>query len=306
MRIIAIMIILLVIPPIFVAPVSGANIMMRLQNENVQTRMSLFFYQNVTTFPKQVTTITRSDVSFNSFSQAIKALVKNATVSDLTINLNSVNNWLNLSITLSVSGAAERHGDVSSVIMSWKAFNVPADLQTGNLTYNFVGRRYFRPVYLYYASVSQFVSRPNATITGVSFFVNDTESVSATTATNNAGNVTLLDFRPLSLSLDRWARAYNLLNNTTTWRYTPPPLIANSIRIKQGNNTKQFVSRYSYDAEIIVPGLARAAGDTLQVDVSGGGKEWVMAGIVMLAIISVVVTQILFRSKKRLDRIGRK
>ena len=300
------MIILLVIPPIFVAPVSGANIMMSLENENVQTRMSLSFYQNVTAFPRQVTTITKSDASFNSFSQAIKALVKNATISDLAINLNSVDNWLNLSISLSVSGVTERDGDVSSVIMSWKAFNVPADLQTGNLTYNLVGRRYFRPVYLYYASVSQFVSRPNATITGVSFFVNDTESVSATTATNNAGNLTVLDFRPLSLSLDRWGRVYNLSNNTTTWRYTPPPLIANSIRIRQGNNTKQFVSRYSYNAQVIVPGLARAAGDTLQVDVSGGGKEWVMAGIVMLAIISALATQILFRSKKRLSRMGRK
>lgn len=307
MRTLATIIVLLAMSSVFAVPVSAANITMSVEKDNVQTRMVLSVYQNITAFPKQVTTITKSDVSFSSFSQAIRALDTRATLSDLTINLNSATNWLNLSITMTVSGVAERRGDVSSVNMSWKAFNVPADLQTGNLTYNLIGKRYFTPVYAYYANASQFVSRPNATITGVSFFVNDTQAVSATTATNSAGNATILDFRPLRLSVDRWTRTYNLSNDTTTWRYNPAPLIADSIKIKQGNNTKQFHSRFNYNAEIIVSGLARATGDTLLADVGGGAREWVMAGIVVLAIISAVAVQVLFRiRKKKLARMGRR
>jgi hypothetical protein len=298
---------LLVLSSLIAVPVSAANITLTVEKDNVQTRMVLSVYQNMTAFPKQIATVTKSDVSFNSFSEAIRVLNPSVTLSDLTINLSSATNWLNLSITMTVPGVAERHGDVSSLNMSWKAFNVPADLQTGNLTYNQIGKRYFRPVYVYYANASRFVSRPNATITGVSFFVNDTQAVSATTATNSAGNATILDFRPLSLTVDRWTRTYNLSNNTTTWRYNPSPLIANSIKIQQGNNTKQLVSRYNYNAEVIVSGLARANGDMLQVDVGGGVREWVMAGIVVLAIVAAVAVHILFRSrKKKLAKMGRR
>jgi hypothetical protein len=208
---------------------------------------------------------------------------------------------------MNLLGVSERHGDVSAVNMSWKAFNVASDLRSGNLSYNGIGKRYFRPVYEFYTNASKYVGRPNATITGVSFFMNETQAISGEEATNRVGNVTLLDFRSLSPALEQWVRTYNLSNDTTTWQYAPAPLLADSIKIQEGNNTKQFFSRYGYSAEIVAPGLARASGNTLIVDVGSGLTEWIMAGIVVLAIVSAIAAQILFRRrKKKLARMGRR
>jgi hypothetical protein len=208
---------------------------------------------------------------------------------------------------MSLSGVSERHGDVSAVNMSWKAFNVSPDLPSGNLSYNVIGKKYFRPVYEFYTNASKYVGRPNATITGVSFFMNETQAISGEEATNRIGNVTLLDFRSLSPELDQWARTYNLSNDTTRWRYSPAPLLADSIKFQEGNNTKQLLARYGYSAEIIAPGLARVNGNILLVDVGSGLAEWIMAGIVALAVVSAIAAQILFRRrKKKLARMGRK
>lgn len=271
--------------------------------------MILSVHQNITAFPNQTATITKSEDSnsFNSFDQAIRGLNPHATLSDLRIKMDSSTNWLNLSITMSLSGVAERHGDISAVDISWKAFNVSADLKGGSLSYNLIGKKYFRPVYEYYANASRYVGIPNATITGVSFFINETQSISAEEATNSAGNATLLDFRSLSPSLEQWTRTYNLSNDTTTWRYIPAPLLTDSIKIQEGNHMKQIFSHYNYSAEIVVPGLARASGNTVLADVGSGLKEWIMAGIVVLAIVSAAAAQILFRTrKKKLARTGRK
>jgi hypothetical protein len=303
------MILVLVVSCIFVVPVSAADITISVERESIQSRMILSVYQNITRLPSQTATITNSNDpnAFNSFKQAINAINPSATLSDLTIRLDSSTNWLNLSIAMRLSGVAGRHGDVSAVNMSWKAFKVSADLQSGDLGYNLIGKRYFRPVYEYYANASKYVSSPYTTITGVSFFTNKTETVSGEKAISGAGNATLLDFRCLRPSLEQWARTYSLSNNTTTWRYSPPALLADSIKILEGNRTKQILSRYGYSAEIVVPGLARASGDTLLMDVGSGLQEWLMAGVVFLAIAFALVAQVLFRTKKKkLWRMGRK
>ena len=273
----------------------------------MQTQMTLSLYQNITALPNQTAIITKADPdSFNNFSQAIQRLDPNATLTNLQINVTSSTKWLNLTVAMGLTGVIERHGDISAVNMTWRAFSVPADLKTGNLTYNLVGKRYFRSVYAYYVNASKYVSRPNATITGVSFFTNQTQVVSPEQAIENAGNDTLLNFGSLNPALAQWIRAYNLANNTTTWRFYPPPVFADYIQIQQGNNTKVIGAQYNYAAEIITSGLARANGDALIIDVGSGLSEWVMLGIVVLALVAAVAIQLMFRTRKKLTKLGRK
>jgi hypothetical protein len=270
--------------------------------------MVLTLHQNITALPTQTSTITKSNSdSFAGFSQALRARDSNATLTDLQINVASTPNLLNLTITLAVSGVAQRRGDVSTVDMAWKAFNVTADLQSGNLSYNLIGKKYFLPIYAFYANASKYIGSPNATITGISFLFNQTQAVSADQALEIAGKSTLLDFKPLDVSLDHWTTSYNLSNDTTTWRYSPTPLLADSIKIQQGNQTKLLSAQYGYSAEIIASGLARANGNTLLIDVGSGVSEWIMAGIVIIGIVSAVAVQILFRNrKKKSARLGRR
>jgi len=309
LRSVSVIILLLVASSFLTAPVSAAEITISVEKEQVLARIVLSVHQNITVLPSQTSVIsgTQDAATLSNFSEAIRKLNPNATLSDLSLQLNSSSSWLNLTVTMSLSGIIERHGDISTVNTTWKAFDISTDLRAGNLSYNLIGRKYLRPVFEYYTNASMHVGRPNATITGVSFLIGGNQSISGIEATNRVGNASLLDFRPLTPPLEKWTRTYHLSNDTTTWRYTPVPLLADSIRIQESNVTRQITSNYGYGAEIIVPGLGRATGNTVLVDVGTGQKEWIMTGIVVLAVVFAVAAQLLFRArKKQLARMRRR
>jgi hypothetical protein len=182
--------------------------------------------------------------------------------------------------------------------MTWLPFNVASDLTAGNFNFNYIGRHYFRSVVAYYANASKFVGRPNATITGVTFFVNGS-AVGPPTAENYVGNFTMLDFRSLSPSLDLWNRTYTLTNDTTTWRYPSSIRLDFDMKIERKNVTTHYIATYDYSASITVPGVGRAQGSAVLLDVGSGEKEWAMAAIVVIALVSAVAVQFLLRSRKK-------
>ncbi len=285
-----------------IVPTSASNVSITIDKKTgqVQAIFRLTLEQNITQLPNQTNTLNLANdpQSASSFNEALKKTNSTAVLSDLTMDITSKGSSLTLTTTMTVSGVSDRRGDILTVKMDWKGFNVTSDLRAGNLSYNKLGLRYFRPVVLFYANASRFVARPNATITGVSFLVNRT-SVGPPTAENYAGNFTILDFADLNTPLEQWGRTYSLSNDTTTWRYTPAQHFDFAITTQRQNRTTEFFATYSYDAEIIVSGIARAHADTLLVDAGTGQEEWIMAGIVSLTIILAIVTQLLFRAKKK-------
>jgi len=290
------------------SPVAGSDVAITFDGEQLLARMVLTLRQNMTSFPNEAVTLDGSqnaDIR-NAFSAALSELDPNATFSNLRLDLFSNSTILNVTATMIVLGVAERQGDIAAVNMAWKAFNISRDLRVGNLSYNAVGRVHLRPVMDFYVNASQFENEPNATIRAVTFFSNETQSVPGPNAANEVGNFTLLDFRALSLPLDQWTRSYNLENNTTTWRYTPPVRLATSVRAQELNKTILIEARYSYDVEVSVPGLARAVGDFVHVDVGTGMKEWIMVGVVMVSIAAVIVVQLQLRARKKALKFRRR
>ncbi len=308
MRPAAIIILLMIMASVFVAPASAADVTVTVEKEQVQAKMALSFHQNMTEFPNQTSSLnpSRDSNQSSTFTEAIRKVNPAATLSNLTLIVNSTKNWLNLTASMTISGVTERRGDILAVNTTWKAFNISTDLRAGNLSYNSVGNRYLRPVVDFYVNASKFENNPNATIKAVTFFVNGTQSVAGETAANHVGNFTVLDFRSLSIPLEQWTRTYNLSTHTTTWSYAPLPLLSASVRAERLNVSFEIFSDYAYSAEITVPGLARATGNTLIVDVGTGQNEWVMAGIVVLAIVLAAATQVLFRAKKKAAKLGRR
>jgi hypothetical protein len=206
---------------------------------------------------------------------------------------------------MAVTGVTEKKGDILAANVTWKAMKVAGDLRAGNLSYNEVGTRYLRPVLAFYENASKFETNPNSTIKAVNFFINQT-SVPGSLEANEVGNVTMLDFSSLSQPLDQWARTYTLANNTTSWRYTPLPLMVASVGIQELNKTYTFVASYAYSALVTASGMVRAQGNILQADVGNGLKEWIMAGIVVVLVVLAFAVQILFRRKRKVVRLGRR
>jgi len=285
-------------------PASASNIIVNIQGQQVHSSISLSLVQNITALPNITTTVDSAAQSNLSaaFDQGLSHANPNAASSDLTVGITSTKGSLNLTCSMDVAGVSQRNGDVVSVNMTWLAFNVTSDLRAENLSYNTIGSRYFRPVVAYYANQRRFVGRPNATFSGVTFFVNGT-SFNPTQAQEYAGNFTMIDFSALNTTLDQWNRTYTFTNNTTTWRYTPPQLFNFDMRIERKNVTADYVANYGYSAIISVSGLSRSQGHIILIDVGSGEMEWAMAVIVILAVVSAISVQIMYRNRRK--RVGK-
>jgi hypothetical protein len=293
---------------VLATPASAANVAIVVDKQQVHAMIDLSLYQNMTSFPREAVTIDGStDANMSSaIQEALKASNSSASFSALTLSIASSATWLNLTLSMNLTGVSERRGDIVYTNATWKAFRTEADLRAGNLSYNTVGTRYFRPVLDFYENASRFEQNPNATVKAVTFFVNGTESVPGTVAANDVGNFTLLNFASLSSPIERWNREYSLSNNTTSWRYEPPVRLNASVRVQELNKTFTIVSRYGLDAEITVTGLALAQGNTLRVDFGNGEGEWIMSAVIVISIVLTILVQMMFRRKRKALRLGRR
>ena len=290
------------------APVWASNVAVTVEGQQVHAKFALSLVQNVTALPYVTATVgsgSEPNVTV-AFTHALRSANPSASPSNLMLEINSTKRSLDLTGTMDVVGVSQRKGDILSVNMTWMPFDVNSDLRAQNFSFNTVGSRYLRSVVAYYANASRFVGRPNATITGVTFFENST-SVGAPVAEDYVGNFTTLNFDSLNPDLSQWNRTYALTNNTTTWRFFPSQLLNFDMRIQRKNVTTDYVATYGYSATISVPGVGRAQGRIVLVEVGTGQIEWVMAAIVILAVLSAIGVQLLFRSrKKKLARFQRK
>jgi hypothetical protein len=304
----AFLILVLVIGSLFVVPASASNVNVSIGKDSIQTSLRLWLHQNITSFPNESAALTmaQNPEMASALGNALRKAEPSATLSDMTMRIFSNNTWLNVTASMTITGVFQNRGDLSLVNTTWKAFYVPEDLTIGNLSYNQVGKQYFRPAVEFYWNASLHENEPNATIKAVTFFVNQTVSVAGDAAANDVGNTTVLDFRSLDVPVDQWNRTYTISNDTTSWRYAPAPLLAATIKAQRLNSSLLLFSDYNYTAEISVPGLARAIGNTLLIDIGTGQKEWIMLGVVILAIALAVVVQVFYWRKKRRIRLGRR
>ena len=288
-------------------PASASNVSITVEGQQIHATYALSLVQNVTALPNVVTSVdSTSDSNVSAvFAQALRSVNPSATPSNLSIELVATHDDLNLTCTFDVLGVSQRTGDLLNVNMTWLPFIVRSDLRAQNFSFNTIGSRYLRPVVTFYANASRFVGRPNATITGVTFFVNGT-SVGPPAAQDYLGNFTTLNFGDVSPTVSQWNRTYTLTNNTTTWRYFPSKLLNFDMRIERRNVTLDYIATYGYNVTISVPGVGRTLGSVLLVDVGMGHTELMMAVIVILAIVSTVFVQLRYRSKKRLVKSQKK
>ena len=308
MRVKVYVILLATITSLLVVPVHAGGVTISVQNGQLQMQMILSLNQNMTTLPTRTLSLDASqDSSLHSaFANALQQADPSTQLSSLTLQITSKSDWLNVTATMGVSGVSTVNGDVATFNSTWKSFDVATDLSAQNLSYNAIGSVYLRPVIDYYVNASKYELKPNATITAVTFFSNET-SVPGYRLADQVGNFTLFDFSPLNVPLEQWNKTYNIQNNTTTWRYTPPQALAVSLSGTRGlNNTFQIFANYGYDAEIVLPGVAQGSGNTLLVGVGSGHREEAMIAAVIFFIALAVGVQILFRSKKRKVILGRR
>jgi hypothetical protein len=308
MRAQVILLFIIILGSTFIIPVKAAGVTITIQDGTIQSKMVLSFHQNMTQLPTRTSTIdSNTDPSLmTNFAKSLSQTQSSPKLSHVAIQVVSTANWLNVTASMSLSDVTTLQGDIMNASTTWKAFHVDTDLQADTLSYNTVGKRYIRPVYNYYVNASRLVGRPNSTITGVTFFSNQT-SIGGPQAANQAGNLTLFDFRSLNTTLDQWKYQYNLENDTSTWRFTPQPAIISSIKYSRGlNKTSTIFCNYRFDSEIVVVGLARSKGNNVLIDAGSGRSELVMTALVIVSIAAAIWVQLLYRRRRKKTILGRR
>lgn len=290
-----------------------------LTGDSFHVSIDLHFYQNITGFSLVNQTawfnVTGTAPTFNGtlsslelqnvtreVSEAVEALLDQASVSDLQFELVISERWVNVTASFVVSGAVTREGDLTKADLSWKAFNLTRDLKAGNVSYNQYSRTYLGP--LVSEIINQTRNTPNnfTFVTSTIFLSN--QSVSGETTLDRVGNTALLDFSTLSSQLSLWNRKYDLGNHQTTWAFDPGSILDLNIRtqVKPGNVTYHFVVNYAYNATVTVPGLAFAQGDTIVVESGSGYREVGMLAILVALFVGSLVVSVAYWTRTRRAR----
>jgi hypothetical protein len=83
-------------------------------------------------------------------------------------------------------------------------------------------------------------------------------------------------------------------------------LLNASLRVQTLNKTFTIFATCAYSAEITATGLVQTQGEVLLVDIGSGFDEWIMLGLVVLALVLATVAQIMYSRKKKTVKLGRR
>lgn len=325
MRALALILIFMILlspnPPALAHSIKPDTYSMELNENAVRVSIDLRFYQNMTGFTLTNRTVwynaTGTAPTFNgtlssaeiqnvtvALRDAIQALSKNATVSDLEFSVVVSAKWVNLTAEFTVGGTVTLKGDIRKTDFAWKSFQLSRDLAAGNVSFNLYSRKYLRP--LVSEIVNQTRSSPsNFTFITSTFFLNN-QSVSGQFALDRVGNTTVLDFSALSGTVSLWKRKYFLENHTTIWTFEPGKALDLNIRTQTapGNATYHFVADFGYNVSLTVPGLAIAESDLIIVESGSGYRELAMVAILIALFVAAVYVSIAYRYRSR--RVGKR
>jgi hypothetical protein len=270
-----------------------------IHDGKISVELSLHFFQNMTTVPdlnEKFTGAAAQNLT-SAIQQSIRSVGSDASVTSLSGDLRSSRDWINATIHFDVAGVASQKGSLLNVNCSWIRFKVPDDLRLENVSYNRIGARYLRPAFEKYVN---FEEPPlNETIQDVTYQFG-TAQASPVEAVQRAGNTTLLDFSYLAPHVEDWTMTYDLTQALTTWIYNPSPAAEMNMTVTPREERPFTIdASYTYNATILVDGLAQAHGDIISTEVSGSYEPVLMLVVVLATFVVAVVASWMYRSRRR-------
>jgi hypothetical protein len=270
-----------------------------IRDEKASVELSLHFFQNMTSMPtlnEPLTGVAAQNLT-SAIEESLRSKAGNISVSSLSGEVRSSQDWINSTIRFDINGIASRSGNLLNINCSWIRFKTSGDLRVGELSYNLIGATYIRPAFEKYAN---FDKPPlNETIETVAY-QSGTESMSPGDAAERAGNTTLLDFSHIGPQVEEWKMTYNLTRAATTWTYNPVPVAEMMMTVSpRGERPLSVAATYSYNATLSVDGLGLAHGDTITTDLSGGTEPLLMLAAVIATLFVAVVASWIYRSRRK-------
>jgi len=246
---------------------SASSFSATIEPDRVHVKASSSLTQNITSlFEKKIT------VSGDSLANAARALerhvktrIPEASVKSLSVLCTFTNNTISLSVEFDIVGVVSKREEVITANLTWRAFNVTDDLSAEGANYNLVGKAYFRDAISRYENM-----------TATRFYDNRTTPITPYRARDIAGNITMLQFKPIETPLPKWEMAYNMARGETSYRVKLGHTVDLVARRELNTSITEFGVWMDLTGEIVASGYARPKGEALVSEAGIGIAQFLM------------------------------
>jgi len=268
------------------ASASASTFSARIERDAIDVQISSTLSQNITSlFERRIslsgdplTNVTRA------FEKQIKAKSPEATVRDISANCIFTNTTVEVSVRLKVLGVVSRREEFVTANLTWRALNILDDFSVENVSYNLVGKAYFRGI------IPRFEN-----MTGAQFYENRTIPVTTYRAKDVAGNITMLRFKSLEAPLMNWQMAYNITKGDTCYRLKLGRVVDLAVKREVNASVTELGVWMDLSGEIATSGFAKLKGDSIMSETGVGTSH-------VLMLVSVVVPLLIAFTARIIER----
>jgi len=271
--------------------VTGSTFSVRIERDVIGVKISSTLSQNVTSLFEKKINISGDSLTdlTRAFEKQIRARSPEATVRDLSAYCVFTNNTIEVAVQFNVFGVVSRHGEVVTANLTWRTFDIPDDLSMENVSYNLVGKAYFRGI------VPRFEN-----MTGARFHENRTLPVTTYRAKDIAGNITMLGFRSLGAPLSKWQMMYNITKAETSYRLKLGNVVDLAVKRELNASVTEFGILMDLAGEITTSGYARLKGDLIESEVGIGTPQILMLMVVAIPMLIAVTAHTIETKRLRI------
>ncbi len=268
------------------ASASASTFSARIERDAIDVQISSTLSQNITSlFERRIslsgdplTNVTRA------FEKQIKAKSPEATVRDISANCIFTNTTVEVSVRFKVLGVVSRREEFVTANLTWRALNILDDFSVENVSYNLVGKAYFRGI------IPRFEN-----MTGAQFYENRTIPVTTYRAKDVAGNITMLRFKSLEAPLMNWQMAYNITKGDTCYRLKLGRVVDLAVKREVNASVTELGVWMDLSGEIATSGFAKLKGDSIMSETGVGTSH-------VLMLVSVVVPLLIAFTARIIER----
>src|SRR6267143_503110 len=294
----AIVLISLAVPAIYAPRVAAAltpaaQYSVGLTNGAVSVSLNLNLLQNATllsfekSFALPLVHVSAVGSNSTSLAQELQGALRSknpkAQVNNLNLQVVSASwsnktstQWLNFSLSFSVTGVSTSQGETARIDLSWKSFAVSSDYLVGNVEINRIGEKYLSGL-----AADMGVHSGGSSLIQIFYHVNG-RPIDSTLFQNAVNNMTILDFSLLATPVSKWQQTQVSVTGET-WSLTGGRglgMVYTQL-ITEGGQSEKAAYGLFYDltGSVMAPYGAHVVSDTV-IFAIGGFTEVAMTGIV--------------------------
>lgn len=274
-----------------VAAASASTFSARIERDVIDVQISSTLSQNITSlFEKRInilgdplTNVTRT------FEKQIKAKSPEAALRNFSVHCAFTNNTIDVSVRFNVLAVVSRREEVVTANLTWRALDILDDFSVENVSYNLVGKAYFRGI------IPRFEN-----MTGALFYENRTLPVTAYRAKDIAGNITMLRFKSLGAPLSNWQMVYNVTKGETSYKLKLGRVVDLAVKRELNTSVTEFGVWMDLTGEITTSGYARLKGDAIVSEAGVGISQVLMFTAVAVPLLIAVTAHAIERRRTKI------